>query len=49
MDAQSIIGTCPFCGAEISGAAVLVEYEVDIEMRCYAECTECEIPVRPLK
>jgi hypothetical protein len=41
------VGSCPQCDTTIDAGAVLVEYDVDGERRCYAECYECEEPVRP--
>lgn len=40
-------GTCPFCESAIPAGATLVEYEVDGEARIFAECHECEEPVKP--
>jgi hypothetical protein len=41
------LGTCPFCGSTIPASATLIEYEVDTETRLFAECYECDEPVRP--
>ena len=46
-ESASHLGTCPFCGSELSTGAVLIEYEVDDETRAFAECSQCDQPVRP--
>ncbi|WP_459825049.1 DUF7837 family putative zinc-binding protein [Halorubrum luteum] len=43
----SEIGTCPFCESVVSAEAALIEYEVEDEIRLFAECYECEEPVQP--
>lgn len=43
----SEIGTCPFCGSAVSAEATLIEYEVEGELRLFAECYECRDPVQP--
>jgi hypothetical protein len=43
----SELGTCPFCGSVIPAEATLVEYEVGSETRVFAECYDCEEPIRP--
>jgi hypothetical protein len=43
----SELGTCPFCGSAIPASATLIEYEVNMEARLFAECYECDEPVRP--
>ncbi|WP_449267266.1 DUF7837 family putative zinc-binding protein [Halalkaliarchaeum desulfuricum] len=45
--ATASLGTCPLCGTRVSRDAVLIEYEVDGDPRLFAECPECEQPVRP--
>ena len=43
----SSLGTCPCCGSTIPAGAMLIEYEAEDETRLFAECYECEQPVRP--
>jgi hypothetical protein len=43
----SELGTCPFCGSKIQSGALLIEYEVAGETRFFAECYECDEPVKP--
>lgn len=43
----SEIGTCPFCKSVVLAGAALIEYEVEDEIRLFAECYECEEPVQP--
>lgn len=40
---RSPLGNCPFCGEEIPGGNVLIEYEDGL----FAECPECGEPVQP--
>jgi len=40
-------GVCPLCGSTIPAGAILIKYEVESETRLFAECYECEQPVRP--
>lgn len=46
-NATSGIGSCPFCGSTLESDAILVEYEVDGETRVFAECLQCDEPVKP--
>ena len=43
----SELGTCPSCGSDIPAGALLIEYEAEGETRFFAECDECDEPVRP--
>jgi len=45
--ADTHLGTCPTCGAELDPGAVLIEYSVGAETRRYVECDSCGVPVRP--
>lgn len=40
-------GECPFCGAELQPAPVLIKYEIDGDERQFVECPGCDEPVRP--
>lgn len=44
---SSQLGSCPYCGSELTRGAVLIEYDVGDETRQFAECDECEAPVQP--
>ena len=46
-DTASKLGVCPFCEAVIPTGTVLLEYEVNGEIRVFAECYECDEPVQP--
>ena len=43
----SILGKCPFCSSTIPAGAMLIEYKAEDETRLFAECYQCEQPVRP--
>jgi hypothetical protein len=46
-DTASTLGVCPFCESVIPAGAALVEYNVEDETRVFAECYECDEPVKP--
>ncbi|MGM0604040.1 MAG: hypothetical protein ACQETB_00045 [Halobacteriota archaeon] len=38
---SSILGRCPFCGADIPAQQALIEYESSGGPAIYAECPDC--------
>ncbi|WP_449272249.1 DUF7837 family putative zinc-binding protein [Halostella limicola] len=47
MSRPTPLGRCPRCQSQIPPSFQLVEYEVDDQARCYAECPDCNDVVRP--
>lgn len=47
--AAAVLGGCPDCGAEMTTAGVLIEYEAgDGEAMVWAECPNCTEVVHPI-
>ncbi len=45
---DSSLGLCPECGNRILSANLLIRYETTAgARRIFAECRNCEVPVRP--
>lgn len=46
-DSDSTAGTCPECGATISRARVIIEYETADGPAKFAACAACDAVVHP--
>ncbi|WP_449405066.1 DUF7837 family putative zinc-binding protein [Halopenitus persicus] len=44
---RSTLGRCPACHTVIPAGKLLIKYEKGDSQEVYAECPECEVPVRP--
>jgi len=45
---ETTLGSCSFCEAALKERHVIIEYTIDDEPRCWAECPQCGEIVDPL-